>query len=572
MKYFMKKPIPDDLLTWNWSRLEPAFDELENEKLDAKNIEAWLLRWTQVSELADELYNRLYVSTTVNTADAGAQQRLETFMEETFPKWRTADQKLKEKLIKSGLKADGMDIPLRNMRAETAIFREENLPLLAREEKLNTEHDRVMGAQTVTWEGGEKTVRQMEKVLRETDRETRRAGWERMAERQLADREEINSQWEAYMALRREIAANADMPDYRAYRWQQLMRFDYTPADCKKFQKAIEETAVPAATRLARRRRKALGVDDLRYYDLFVDLSGQPPLNPFNDVREMTDRASAMFHHVYPKFGEYFDIMDQEGYLDLDNRKNKANGGYTADFSHTKRPFIFANAVGIHDDVQTLLHEGGHAFHAFEAYHLPYFQQRSESAVPMEFAEVASMAMEYLTAPYIEKAYGGFYSEADAIRARVDHIESDLLFWPYMAIVDAFQHWVYENPDEGSDARACDEKWGELEKRFRPYIDWSGYEDVMVTGWQRKDHIHQSPFYYVEYGLALMGAVQIWRRAMEDQPSAVSSYRKALALGGTATLPELFREAGAKLAFDAGTLGKGVKLMESEIYRMESAY
>ena len=264
--------------------------------------------------------------------------------------------------------------------------------------------------------------------------------------------------------------------------------------------------------------------------------------------------------------------MDQEGYLDLDNRKNKANGGYTADFSHTKRPFIFANAVGIHDDVQTLLHEGGHAFHAFEAYHLPYFQQRSESAVPTEFAEVASMAMEYLTAPYIEKAYGGFYSEADAIRARVDHIESDLLFWPYMAIVDAFQHWVYENPDEGSDARACDEKWGELEKRFRPYIDWSGYEDVMVTGWQRKDHIHQSPFYYVEYGLALMGAVQIWRRAMEDQPSAVSSYRKALALGGTATLPELFREAGAKLAFDAGTLGKGVKLMESEIYRMESAY
>jgi len=568
----MLKPRTEDLLTWNWSNFEPVYTDLQETKLDSKNIEAWLLIWTNVNELVDELYNRLYVNTTVDTADVEAQQRLEKFMEKVFPEWRSADQKLKEMLINGGLRPDGMEIPLRNMKAETALFREENLPLFVEEEKLNTDHDRVMGAQAVTWEGKERTIRQMETVLRETNREVRRAGWEKMAERQLADREIINSQWEAYMALRKQIAANAEMPDYRAYRWQQLMRFDYTPEDCMKFHEAIEATAVPAAIRLAERRKKVLAVVDLRYYDLFVDLSGQPPLNPFNDVREMTDRASAVFHHVLPQFSDYFDTMDREGYLDLDNRKNKANGGYTADFSYSKRPFIFANAVGIHDDVQTLLHEGGHAFHAFEAYQLPYFQQRSESAVPMEFAEVASMAMEFLTSPYIGEGYGGFYSEMDAARARVDHIESDLRFWPYMAIVDAFQHWVYENPDVGADARACDEKWGELEKRFRPYIDWSGYEDVMVTGWQRKDHIHQSPFYYVEYGLALMGAVQIWRKAMDDQKSAVIAYRKALALGGTAALPELFREAGAKLAFDAETLGKCVELMESEICRLESSY
>jgi oligoendopeptidase F len=320
------------------------------------------------------------------------------------------------------------------------------------------------------------------------------------------------------------------------------------------------------------RRREKLGIKQIHFFDTQVDLSGQPALTPFKDVRELTDKTSRIFHHVHPKFGEYFDIMDKEGLLDLENRKNKAAGGYCTQFAHSRRPFIFANAVGIHDDVQTLLHEGGHCFHAFETFQLPYFHQYAEVAVPIEFAEVASMGMELLSLPYQEEKNGGFYSPVDATRARVDHLESSLMFWPYMAIVDAFQHWVYENFDDGINPSKCDEKWAELEKRFRPYLDWTGYEEVMKTGWQRKGHIHQVPFYYVEYGLALLGAVQIWANAIKDQAGAVEQYRKALALGGTVTLPELFKAAGARLAFDAQTLKTAADLMENTINDLEKTF
>ena len=565
-------PELSELMSWGWANFEPHYSELEKEEITLSNVKEWLKNWTAIFDLADELYSRLYVATSVNTADEKTTQLFESYMEETYPKWKTAEQKLKEKLLASGLSVPGFELALRNMRADADLFREENLPLQVKEEKLGKAHDKVLGAQSVEWQGEEKTVLEMEGVLREPDRETRKAAWEKLANRQLADRQAINKQWIDFFALRRQIAQNAGKSDFRAYRWQQLNRFDYTPKDCYAFHNAIEEAVVPAVNRLAERRRKALGLKELHYFDLYVDLSGKPSLIPFSDVQELTEKASAIFHKVDPAFGGYFDTMDRDGLLDLGNRKNKATGGYCTTFSNAQRPFIFANAVGTHQDVLTLMHEGGHSFHAFETFHLPYHQQRSESNVPMEFAEVASMAMEYLTFPYLEDQYGGYYSAADAARARVDHLELNLRFWPYMAIMDAFQHWAYENPDEGIEPEKCDAKWAELEKRFRPYIDWTGYEDVMMTGWQRKDHIHTVPFYYVEYGLALLGATQVWMNALKDQSKAVEQYRSALRLGGTATLPELFNAAGARLSFDSATLREASDLMERTITELEESY
>ena len=565
-------PEHSELMTWGWANFEPYYSKLEKEEITLSNVKEWLKNWTAIFDLADELYSRLYVATSVNTADEKTTQLFESYMEETYPKWKTAEQKLKEKLLASGLSVPGFELALRNMHADADLFRKENLPLQVKEEKLGKAHDKVLGAQSVEWQGEEKTVLEMEGVLREPDRETRKAAWEKLANRQLADRQAINKQWIDFFALRRQIAQNAGKSDFRAYRWQQLNRFDYTPQDCYAFHNAIEEAVVPAVNRLAERRRKALGLKELRYFDLYVDLSGKPSLNPFSDVQELTEKASAIFHKVNPAFGGYFDTMDREGLLDLGNRKNKATGGYCTTFSNAQRPFIFANAVGTHQDVLTLMHEGGHSFHAFETFHLPYHQQRSESNVPMEFAEVASMAMEYLTFPYLEDKYGGYYSAADAARARVDHLEVNLRFWPYMAMIDAFQHWAYENPDEGIEPDKCDAKWAELEKRFRPYIDWTGYEDVMMTGWQRKDHIHTVPFYYVEYGLALLGATQVWMNALKDQSKAVEQYRSALRLGGTATLPELFKAAGARLSFDSATLREASDLMERTISKLEESY
>ncbi len=557
----------DTLLSLKWDTFAPYYRELLAEKITSANIETWLADWTEASEWCDELYNRLYVGTTTNTADKLIEQRFQDYMEVFYPQWQAAEQAMRQKLLASGLSVAGFEIPLRNMRSDVELFREANLPLMAEEQKLISEHDKVIGAQTLTWQGQEKTVRQMEVVLRENDREVRRQGWELMARRQLQDRETINRQWEQFMDLRLKMAANAGKADYRAYRWQFYKRFDYSPEDCLRLHKAIEEVVVPAVGRLTEWRRRALGIESVRYYDLFVDTSGKPPLQPFKDIQDLIRKASSVFHHVSPQFGRYFDTMAENGLLDLDNRKNKANGGYCTNFAHTRWPFIFANAVGIHDDVETLMHEGGHSLHAFETFKLPYYQQIND--IPMEFAEVASMGMEKLTSPYLSEKFGGFYSEQDAARAMIEHLEADLRFWPYMAMVDAFQHWVYQNPQEGRRPECCDAQWAELEKRFRPEIDWSGYEDMMMTGWHRKDHIHTTPLYYIEYGLALLGAAQIWRNALSNQERAVEQYRQALTLGGTATLPELYRTAGAKLAFDADTLRNAADLMEQKIHELE---
>jgi oligoendopeptidase F len=258
--------------------------------------------------------------------------------------------------------------------------------------------------------------------------------------------------------------------------------------------------------------------------------------------------------------------MRRDGLLDLANRKGKAPGGYCTGFALQNVPFIFMNAVGLHDDVQTLLHEAGHAFHVYETRHLPYYHQ---TYYTMEIAEVASMSMELLAAPFLTTDKGGYYNKQDAARARIEHLEGMLVFWPYMAVVDAFQHWVYTHQQDALNPVNCDAKWGELWSRFKPGVDWSGLEDVRVTGWHRKLHIFHLPFYYVDYGLAQLGAAQVWANSLTDAPGAVAAYRKALALGGTVPLPEFFKTAGAKFTFDADTLRRVVDLIEAQIHQLE---
>lgn len=560
---------PQDLLAWPWSEIEPHYRDLFDRPLNAQNVEEWLTDWTRLSEKLEEMYTRLSIATTVNTADKQAEARLKDFLDAIFPNAMAADQKLKEKLLASGLEPAGFAIPLRNMRAEADLFRETNLPLLAEQQKLSLEYDKIFGAQTAPWEGEEITLTQLALHFRHPDRSYRERAWHLKAERQLADRRAINDLWQRFMDVRAKIAANAGKPDYRAYAWQQRLRFDYTPEDCKAFAETIERVFVPAAQRVYERWRQALGLDRLRPWDLIDGWYGHPtppphlpPLRPFQSIQELIQRASAVFHQVDPILGGYFATMVAEKLTDLENRKNKAPGAYCASLASLRKPFVFVNAVGTHEDVMTTLHESGHAFHVFETAHLPYIHQL---IVPVEFAEVASMGMELLASLYLAE----FYRPADSARARLEHLEGMLLFWPFMAVVDSFQHWVYENPQEGADPAACDRKWSELWDRFIPAVDWSGLEEVKATGWHRKLHIHQFPFYYVEYGLAQLGAVQVFGNALRDPRGAATAYRHALALGGTMPLPKLFATAGARFAFDATTLQQAVNLMERTINELE---
>ncbi len=526
---------PESLIAWTWPEIEPFYQGLESRPITTDDVQTWLMDWSSVAERIEELYARLSVATSMDTSDKAADARMNAFLDNIFPNVMAAEQKLKEKLLVSQLEPEGFEIPLRNMRAEAELFRASNLPLLSEQQKLAIAYDKIYGAQTVQWDGEEVTLARLGLVFQQPDRDRREKAWKIKAARQLADVEAINDLWVKFMDVRARIAANADKPSFREYAWLQKLRFDYTPEDCKSFAAAIQQVVVPAATRIYEKRRKSLGLDTLRPWDLDDGWFGrptppanEPTLKPFSSIDELKQGVSTIFHNVDAVLGGYFDRLLAEGLTDLENRKNKAPGAYCTSYTSIRKPFVFVNAVGTQDDVMTTLHESGHSFHVFETAGIPTIQQL---AVPMEFAEVASMGMELLASPYLPRQKGGFYSDADAARARIAHIEGMILFWPFMAVVDSFQHWAYENPAAGSDPSACNAVWGQLWDRFLPGVDWSGFDEIKSTGWHRKLHIHQVPFYYVEYGLAQLGAVQIFGNALKDQAGAVRAYRKALALG-----------------------------------------
>jgi oligoendopeptidase F len=573
----MFKTLPNNIQTfmsWKWDQIQPFADELMNREVTRDSLHEWLSDWAMLSNIIRESFNRLHIRTTTHTNDEENQESFKAYSETVMPPFRSFENRMKKKLLESGLEPENFVIPLRKLRSEADLFREENLPILTEIERLGTEFSRIAGARTVNWDGEELTSTQMYAKLTEPDRGIRERAWRMVSARAQQDREAIDDIWVQLLDLRQQLAKNAGYPDYRAYRWEELGRFDYTPQDCQTFHVAIEEYVVPAASRRSQQRKEQLGVDPLRVWDDFwfyrPDSSDAPPLRPYDSIEELNEKIEEVFTKVDPELGAYYHILREESLLDLESRKHKTGGAYMDDLPFSGRPFIFGNAVGTHEDVKTQLHEGGHAFHFFEALHWPYQHQSSMEYMPMEFIEVGSMAMELLAAPYLEDKQGGFYSAAELARANINHLEEILGFWPYMAVVDAFQHWVYENPVQAKDTKLCDDKWETLHRRYLPHLDWSGIEDTLRFFWRQQGHIIGSPFYYIEYGLAQLGAVQIWANALKDQPKAVKAYRAALQLGGTATLPELYETAGAKFSFDDSVLPTMVKLLEKTIEELSA--
>lgn len=554
-------------LEWTWDKYQPYVDDLLARPIDASTVESWLADWTKLRELSGEVYSRLYVATTVNTADEKSKQQFFTFLENAAEQLETANEQLNRKLLDSGVQPEGFEIPLRAIQEDVKLFRQENIPLKTELEKLTQRYSEIAGKQTINWHGEDKTLDQMKVMLMESDRTQREQAWHAVYDRILQDRDAFNQLWGELLDLRLQLAANADKSTFRDYQWMAFGRYDYTPDDDLRFLDSIEEVVVPAMLRRLEKRKQYLGLDSLRPWDMDIDTTGDAPLKPFGDAQALIDGGARIFEQVNPQLSAYYNTMRDNNLLDLDNRPNKAPGGYCIKYAMTGNSFIFMNSVGIHDNVQTLLHEAGHAFHNFESAALPYVQQRQ---YPTEFAEVASMAMELLALPYVAKDKGGFYDATGTARAWVEHLDGLIRFWPYMAVVDAFQHWVYTNPDAARDTANCDETWGNLWDRFMPGVDWTGLEETKKTGWHRKLHIFLLPFYYIEYGLAQLGAVQVWRNALNQPEQTLQQYRDALALGNTRTLPGLYEAAGAKLAFDATTLGDAVTLIEQKLDEYEA--
>ncbi len=546
---------------FDWESVRPHVDALLAGDLTPDSVPAWLAQWSGIESVMYEAQAQVYRDTMEDTTNADADRRFKILVDDIVPKMRVAQQALRGKLLAVPGYVPQADHALlvRRFRAQAAIFSPENVPLLSELMTLENEFEKLMGGLMVDLDGEKKTVPQATAQLSmNPDRAARERAWRAVQAAYLEQRQALNELYLRMLKLRRQVARNAGLPDFRAYKWQELSRFDYTPEDCFTYHDAIEHAVVPLASRIYAERAAALGQRSMRPWDTKFDPHGEP-LRPFENVAELEEGCQRIFDSLDPALGADFRVM-RDGFLDLASRPNKGGGGFCDMFPVSGKPYIFMNAVGSDDDVHTLLHEGGHSFHFMASRNELHWNQNG----PMEFCEVASMGMELLAAPFLTKERGGFYTAAEARRALAHGLEETVTFLPYMAVVDAFQHWVYVDAPEDVTAADMDAKWSELWDRFMPGVDYSGLETEKETGWHHKLHIFSVPFYYIEYGLAQLGALQVWQNALRDQPKALADYRRALSLGYTRDLADLFSAANTKFAFDRQTVGGLMSLIEEQ--------
>lgn len=562
---FPRTFVPQHADMGNWAQIEPLFKQLLARQISSvQDLEQWLFDCSELSGALGEERTRRYIAMTTQTDDPVREKAYQEFVEQIDPKtkpmWHALEVAYLQHPHRKMLPMDRYAIMDRIVENNVALFREENVPLETQEALLAKEYQKVTGAMTVAFEGNELTLQQAAKYLEEPDRRVRQQVWELVAHRRLQDKAPLEDLYDTLVALRTKIATNAGFADYRDYTFKKRRRFDYTPEHCFEFHAGVEQAALPLVRKIYEDRRRKLGVDTLRPWDMQVDPLGRSPLRPFAAADELVKGTEEIFRRVDPALGEQFKFMSEEQLLDLESRKGKAPGGYQSTLQEKRWPFIFMNAVGRDDDVRTLLHEGGHAFHQLAAREEPLIHYRHS---PIEFAEVASMGMELLASPHLDVFYKNPEEFRRAYRAT---LEDAMLIFPWIATIDAFQHWVYTRPTHTRDERM--RAWIEIYTRFQPSIDWSGYEEARASLWHRQPHLYTSPFYYIEYGIAETGALQVWMRSRTNHRAAVERYWQALALGGSRALPKLFEAAGAKFRFDYETLAPLMETVAQELDRI----
>jgi oligoendopeptidase F len=558
--------VPQDIDLGDWLRIAPLFDQLERRAASAKSdagLERWLLDWSELNAALDEESSRRYIAMTCHTDNTEAEKAYLHFVEHVEPQLKPRQFAL-EKIyvahpLREKLPKHRFEVFDRDVKNHVELFRPKNVALETEEAKLCQQYQKLIGAQTVKFRGEEKTLVQMGRYLEEPDRALRQETWEPVAKRRLQDAGKCDEIFDELVKLRTQIAENAGFKNYRDYAFRRMGRFDYAPDDCAKFHDAVEKEIVPAVREIQNDRKRRLKLEKLRPWDLVVDPQNRTPLKPFAEVGEMVSRTQKIFNRLDSELAAGFRQMQDLKLLDLDNRKGKAPGGYQSTLSESRVPFIFMNAIGLQRDVETLLHEAGHAFHAQATRDEDLHAYRG---APIEFCEVASMSMELLGNEFLEE----FYPTAEANRARKMHLEGIIGFFPWMATVDAFQHWIYTHAGHTRAERRA--AYLQLMDRFGGDVDFSGYEEIRAHSWHRQLHIFIHPFYYVEYGIAQLGALQVWANSRRDKAKALGDYKKSLALGGSRPLPELFSAAGCKFQFDAATIKPLVQLANLELKKL----
>lgn len=539
--------LPEDFKVTTWEALQPYYDELQQRPIsNVAELEKWLKDINELEAVISEDACWRQIRMTCDTTDKSLEEAFAFFCMEIQPKMQPYADAINKKLLASPylkeLDQELYKTYLRNVEKQVKLFREENIPLQAELSVTAQQYGAISGKQTVTVNGQEYTLQQAAKFLQSSDRALREEVFMKTGERRLQDREALDKLYTELVLKRDQVAKNAGYANYRDYKFVELGRFDYTKEDCFQFHEAVKTHIVPLVKDILEYQRRRLELDTLRPWDTDAEPEGVKPLEPFHTGDELVDKATKTFDELGPFFGNCLRVMKQMKHLDLESRKGKAPGGYNCPLAETGVPFIFMNAAGQMRDLTTMVHEGGHAVHSFLAHNLPLAAFKE---YPMEIAEVASMSMELFT---MDHWHIFFDNEEELRRAKRQQLERSISIFPWIAIIDKFQHWVYEHPDHTAADRTA--KWNEIQDEFSPnVVDWSGLEAFRETAWQRQLHLFEVPFYYIEYGIAQLGAIAMWKQYKENPQQALDNYVAALSLGGTKTLPELYKAAGIKFDF-----------------------
>ncbi len=539
--------LPKDFVLTDWDSLEPYFKALlEREITQKQDLEQWMQDLSELEAFISEDACWRQIKMTCDTTDASLEAAFTFFCMEIQPKIQPYADSLNKKLIQCSFTAELDEKEyytyLRSVKKSIELFRAENIPLQAELSVLQQQYGTIAGKMTITVDDKEYTLQQAAQFLESEDRSKRESVYMKIQERRLQDQQAMHDLFTSLIEKRHQVALNAGFQNYRDYKFVELGRFDYSKEDCYQFHEAVKLHVLPIIDKIYARKKQKLGLDTLKPWDTEAEPAGTSPLRPFTDGKDLYEKTVTCFEQLNPFFADCLKKMNDLKHFDLESRKGKAPGGYNCPLAESGAPFIFMNAAGQMSDVTTMVHEGGHAVHSFLAHPLALSAFKE---YPMEIAEVASMAMELFTMNHWQSF---FDNAADLQRAKEHQLERTITIFPWIAIIDKFQHWIYEHPAHTIQERT--DAWVSIAKEFSTHsIDYSGLDDFRAIGWQRQLHLFEVPFYYIEYGIAQLGAIGMWMQYQKNPTQALENYMNALSLGGTKTLPELYTTAGLSFNF-----------------------
>ncbi len=556
--------LADNLKIDSFESVSVYYDDLIKREISSlEDFINWLVHRSELDAVLEEDAAWRYIKMTIDTTNQAYSKDYNLFITEIQPKLSPLDDALNKIQNKSPYKDALMDdeayrIYFKSYDVQLQLFREENIPLEAELNELAQKYGVISAAQTIEMEGNEITMQKAAQYLKEQDESIREEAFTKMVARRRLDTEKLDELFTELIQKRHLLATNAGFDNFRDYKFEALGRFDYTKEDCFDFHNAIKTLIVPVIKEIQQKKLNQLGKEKFKPWELDFDPAGNAPLKPFKTGQEMLEGTKKMFAKIDPYFSDCLKTMEQLGHLDLESKTGKAPGGYNYPLYEIGVPFIFMNAVGAQRDLVTMIHEGGHAVHSFLSRDLELTGFKN---LPSEVAELASMSMELLTMPYWEEFYP---NKEELKRAKNDQLESVLKVLPWIAQIDAFQHWIYENVNHSIAERHA--YWATLSKEYGTGLtDWSGFEDQINTSWQRQLHLFEVPFYYIEYGIAQLGALGIWKNSIENYPKTIQDYKAALSLGYSKSIPEIYKTANIKFDFSSDHLTSLINFIKSEL-------